>query len=72
MNSSIFFSFSRQQTGEQPQSSSLVPPEMLMPSGYTGQFFQPAPNLDYFSQSPYVDHFDEELSLLEDKLRKYY
>uniref|UniRef100_A0A8C0XEY5 Protein YIPF n=1 Tax=Castor canadensis TaxID=51338 RepID=A0A8C0XEY5_CASCN len=53
-----------QQTGEQPQSSSLVPPEMLMPSGYTGQFFQPAPNLDYFSQSPYVDHFDEEMELI--------
>nr|KAF6394293.1 Yip1 domain family member 7 [Pipistrellus kuhlii] len=55
-----------QQAMEQPQRA-FVPPEMLMSSGYTGQYFQPASNLDYYSQSPYVDSFDEEPPLLEDK-----
>ncbi|XP_070253403.1 protein YIPF7 isoform X3 [Myotis yumanensis] len=57
-----------QQASEQPQLA-FVPPEMLMSSGYTGQYFQPASNPDYYSQSPYVDTFDEEPPLLEDKLR---
>ncbi|XP_066242163.1 protein YIPF7 isoform X2 [Saccopteryx leptura] len=59
------------QASEQPQHA-FVPPEMLMSSGYTGQFFQPASNPDYYSQSPYIDSFDEEPPLLEDKLRKCY
>nr|KAF6389478.1 Yip1 domain family member 7 [Myotis myotis] len=58
-----------QQASEQPQLA-FVPPEMLMSSGYTGQYFQPASNPDYYSQSPYADSFDEEPPLLEDKLRK--
>ncbi|XP_027791696.2 protein YIPF7 [Marmota flaviventris] len=61
-----------QQASKQPQPDPLVPPEMLMPSGYAGQFFQPGSNLDYYSQSPYIDSFDEEPPLLEDKLRKCY
>uniref|UniRef100_A0A8C9I4X3 Protein YIPF n=1 Tax=Piliocolobus tephrosceles TaxID=591936 RepID=A0A8C9I4X3_9PRIM len=52
----------KQQAGEQPQPASFVPSEMLMPPGYAGQFFQPASNSDYYSQSPYLDklgiHFD--------------
>ncbi|KAM4811736.1 protein YIPF7 [Urocitellus parryii] len=55
-----------QQASKQPQPDPLVPPEMLMPSGYAGQFFQPASNLDYYSQSPYIDSFDEEPPLLEE------
>ncbi|XP_059528107.1 protein YIPF7 isoform X1 [Myotis daubentonii] len=54
-----------QQASEQPQPA-FVPPEMLMSSGYTGQYFQPASNPDYYSQSPYVDSFDEEPPLLEE------
>ncbi|XP_054205711.1 protein YIPF7 isoform X2 [Homo sapiens] len=56
----------RQQAGEQPQPASFVPSEMLMSSGYAGQFFQPASNSDYYSQSPYIDSFDEEPPLLEE------
>uniref|UniRef100_A0A8C5ZYP7 Protein YIPF n=1 Tax=Marmota marmota marmota TaxID=9994 RepID=A0A8C5ZYP7_MARMA len=44
-----------QQASKQPQPDPLVPPEMLMPSGYAGQFFQPGSNSDYYSQSPYID-----------------
>uniref|UniRef100_A0A2K6CQC7 Protein YIPF n=1 Tax=Macaca nemestrina TaxID=9545 RepID=A0A2K6CQC7_MACNE len=51
-----------QQAGEQPQPASFVPSETLMSTGYAGQFFQPASNSDYYSQSPYIDklgiHFD--------------
>uniref|UniRef100_A0A8D2JSR2 Protein YIPF n=1 Tax=Sciurus vulgaris TaxID=55149 RepID=A0A8D2JSR2_SCIVU len=43
------------QASKQPQPAPLVSPEMLVPSGYAGQFFQPASNLDYYSQSPYID-----------------
>uniref|UniRef100_A0A8C5L541 Protein YIPF n=1 Tax=Jaculus jaculus TaxID=51337 RepID=A0A8C5L541_JACJA len=43
------------QASEQPQSASLVPPEMLLPSGYAGQVFQPASNSDYYSQCPPID-----------------
>lgn len=67
----LCFSFSSQQVSEQPQPASFVPSEMLMPSGYGGQFFQPASNSDYYSQSPYIDSFDEEPPLLEGKLRKF-
>lgn len=67
----VFFFISRQQASEHFQPA-FVPPEMLMSSGYTGQFFQPASNLDYYSQSRYIDSFDEEPPLLEDKLRKCY
>ncbi|KAM6221962.1 protein YIPF7 [Rhynchocyon petersi] len=56
----------RQQACEQPWPASSVPPELLSPSGYTGQFFQPASDPDYYSQSPYVDSFDEEPPLLEE------
>ncbi|XP_074252177.1 protein YIPF7 [Saimiri boliviensis] len=56
----------KQQAGEQPQPASFVSPEMLMSPGYTGQFFQPASNLDYYSQSSYIDSFDEEPPLLEE------
>nr|BAC04887.1 unnamed protein product [Homo sapiens] len=56
----------KQQAGEQPQPASFVPSEMLMSSGYAGQFFQPASNSDYYSQSPYIDSFDEEPPLLEE------
>ncbi|XP_070949765.1 protein YIPF7 isoform X5 [Macaca nemestrina] len=62
----------KQQAGEQPQPASFVPSETLMSTGYAGQFFQPASNSDYYSQSPYIDSFDEEPPLLEDKLRKCY
>ncbi|XP_054544216.1 protein YIPF7 [Talpa occidentalis] len=55
-----------QQAGEQPQSASFVPPEMLMATDYTGQFLQPASNPDYYSQSPYIDSFDGEPPLLEE------
>ncbi|XP_027625003.1 protein YIPF7 [Tupaia chinensis] len=55
-----------QQASEQPQATSFIPPEMLMPSGYTGQLFQPTSSSDYYSQSPYIDSFDEELPLLEE------
>ncbi|XP_045140152.1 protein YIPF7 isoform X2 [Echinops telfairi] len=57
---------------ELPRPASFVPPGMLPPSGYTGHFFQPASNPDYYSQSPYIDSFDEEPPLLEDKSRKCY
>lgn len=66
-----YFPFSRQQASEQPQPA-FVPPEMLMSSGYAGQVFQPGSNPDCYSQSPYIDSFDEEPPLLEDKLRKCY
>ncbi|XP_045690424.1 protein YIPF7 isoform X2 [Phyllostomus hastatus] len=59
------------QASEQPQPA-FVPPETLKSAGYTGQFFQPASTSDYYSQSPYIDSFDEEPPLLEDKLRKCY
>ncbi|XP_011226431.1 protein YIPF7 [Ailuropoda melanoleuca] len=55
----------KQQASEQPQPA-FVPAEMLMSSGYEGQFFQPASNLDYYSQSSYIDSFDEEPPLLEE------
>ncbi|KAM5339584.1 protein YIPF7 [Glossophaga mutica] len=50
---------------EQPQPA-FVPPESLMSAGYTGQFFQPTSTSDYYSQSPYIDSFDEEPPLLEE------
>ncbi|KAM7159105.1 protein YIPF7 [Molossus nigricans] len=53
------------QADDKPQFA-FVPPEMLTSSGYTGQFFQPASNPDYYSQSPYTDSFDEEPPLLEE------
>ncbi|XP_060044097.1 protein YIPF7 isoform X2 [Erinaceus europaeus] len=56
----------KQHASEQPQPTSFVPPEILVPSGNTGQFFQPASNPDYYSQSSYVDSFDEEPPLLEE------
>ncbi|KAM8803645.1 protein YIPF7 isoform 1-T1 [Rhynchonycteris naso] len=59
------------QASEQPPLA-FVPPETLMSSGYTGQFFQPVSNPDCYSQSPYIDSFDEEPPLLEDKLKKCY
>nr|XP_051698459.1 protein YIPF7 isoform X1 [Oryctolagus cuniculus] len=65
-NDSETYGFRNQQVSEQPQPASFVPPEMLMPSGYAGQFFQPASNCDYYSQSPYIDSFDEEPPLLEE------
>eukprot|EP00069_Balaena_mysticetus_P018831 bmy_11628T0 len=61
----------KQQASEQPQPA-FVPPEMLVSSSYAGQFFQPASNQDYYSPSSYIDSFDEEPPLLEDKLRKCY
>ncbi|EDL37797.1 Yip1 domain family, member 7, isoform CRA_a, partial [Mus musculus] len=57
-------SIHRPQATEQP--SSPAPPEMFLPSDYGGQLFQPASNLDYYSQSPSVDTFDEEPPLLEE------
>ncbi|XP_076794736.1 protein YIPF7 isoform X2 [Arvicanthis niloticus] len=54
------------QATEQPQPSSPVPPEMFLPSEYGGQLFQPASNLEYYSQSSSVDSFDEEPPLLEE------
>ena len=66
-----YFPFSRQQASEQPQPA-FVSAEMLMSSGYCGQVFQPASNKDYYSPSSYIDSFDEEPPLLEDKLRKCY
>ncbi|KAL2780216.1 protein YIPF7 isoform 2 [Daubentonia madagascariensis] len=62
----------KQQADEQPQPASFVASEMLMSPGYAGQFFQPASDSDYYSQSPYIGSFDEEPPLLEDKLRKCY
>ncbi|XP_010589741.1 protein YIPF7 [Loxodonta africana] len=56
----------KQQGSEQPPPASFFPPEMLTPSGYTGQFFQPISTPDYYSQSPYIDSFDEEPPLLEE------
>ncbi|XP_035875999.1 protein YIPF7 [Phyllostomus discolor] len=53
------------QTSEQPQPA-FAPPETLKSAGYTGQFFQPASTSDYYSQSPYIDSFDEEPPLLEE------
>ncbi|KAM9677693.1 protein YIPF7 [Trichechus inunguis] len=61
-----FYESTKQQASEQPLPASFFPPEMLTPSGYTGQFFQPASSLDYYSQSPYIDGFDEEPPLLEE------
>uniref|UniRef100_A0A452SQM1 Protein YIPF n=1 Tax=Ursus americanus TaxID=9643 RepID=A0A452SQM1_URSAM len=55
----------KQQASEQPQPA-FVPAEMLVSSGYEGQFFQPASNPDYYSQSSYIGSFDEEPPLLED------
>ena len=66
-----YFPFSRQQASGQPQPA-FVPAEMLASSGYSGQFFQPASNQDYYSPSSYIDSFEEEPPLLEDKLRKCY
>ncbi|XP_053433598.1 protein YIPF7 isoform X1 [Nycticebus coucang] len=54
------------QVDEPPQPASCVPSEMLMLPAYAGQFFQPAPNLDYYSQSSHIDSFDEEPPLLEE------
>ncbi|XP_076992883.1 protein YIPF7 [Tamandua tetradactyla] len=56
----------KQQASEQPLPASFVPPGMPMSSGYTGQCFQPATNVDSYSQSPYIDSFDEEPPLLEE------
>ncbi|XP_063096807.1 protein YIPF7 [Cavia porcellus] len=56
---------SGEQAGGQFQPTSLVPPEMLT-SSHPGQVFQPAANSDYYSQSPYIDSFDEEPPLLEE------
>ncbi|XP_055967425.1 protein YIPF7 [Sorex fumeus] len=56
----------RQHSSEQPYPTSFVPSEMLMTSGYTGQIFQPGSNPDYYSQSSYMDNFDEEPPLLEE------
>ncbi|XP_045672020.1 protein YIPF7 isoform X1 [Ursus americanus] len=55
----------KQQASEQPQPA-FVPAEMLVSSGYEGQFFQPASNPDYYSQSSYIGSFDEEPPLLEE------
>ncbi|ELR58397.1 Protein YIPF7, partial [Bos mutus] len=55
----------KQQASEQPQPA-FVPAEMLASSGYSGQFFQPASNQDYYSPSSYIDSFEEEPPLLED------
>uniref|UniRef100_A0A452T1R4 Protein YIPF n=1 Tax=Ursus maritimus TaxID=29073 RepID=A0A452T1R4_URSMA len=55
----------KQQASGQPQPA-FVPAEMLVSSGYEGQCFQPASNPDYYSQSSYIDSFDEEPPLLED------
>ncbi|XP_068831046.1 protein YIPF7-like [Capricornis sumatraensis] len=55
----------RQQASEQPQPA-FVPAEMLMSSAYSGQFFQPTSNQDYYSPSSYIDSFDEEPPLLEE------
>uniref|UniRef100_A0A8C3X8W1 Protein YIPF n=1 Tax=Catagonus wagneri TaxID=51154 RepID=A0A8C3X8W1_9CETA len=44
----------KQQASEQPQSA-FVPSEMFMSSGYSGQFFQPVSNPDYYSPSSYTD-----------------
>ncbi|XP_044080371.1 protein YIPF7 [Neovison vison] len=50
---------------EQPPPA-FVPAEMLTSSGYEGQYFQPASNPDYYSQSSYTDRFEEEPPLLEE------
>nr|XP_025145890.1 protein YIPF7 [Bubalus bubalis] len=55
----------KQQASEQPQPA-FVPAEMLASSGYSGQFFQPASNQDYYSPSSYIDSFEEEPPLLEE------
>ncbi|XP_055290782.1 protein YIPF7 isoform X3 [Moschus berezovskii] len=55
----------KRQASEQPQPA-FVPAEMLLSSGYSGQFFQPASNQDYYSPSSYIDSFDEEPPLLEE------
>uniref|UniRef100_A0A8C2QW11 Yip1 domain family member 7 n=1 Tax=Capra hircus TaxID=9925 RepID=A0A8C2QW11_CAPHI len=55
----------KQQASEQPQPA-FVPAEMLVSSAYSGQFFQPASNQDYYSPSSYIDSFDEEPPLLEE------
>ncbi|XP_008835908.1 protein YIPF7 [Nannospalax galili] len=54
------------QATEQSQPAALVSPEMPLPSGYTGQFFQPTSSLDYYSQSPHIESLDEEPPLLEE------
>uniref|UniRef100_A0A8C5V7V8 Protein YIPF n=1 Tax=Microcebus murinus TaxID=30608 RepID=A0A8C5V7V8_MICMU len=43
------------QADAQPQPASFVPPEMLMPPDYAGQFFQPASTSDYYSQSSSIE-----------------
>ncbi|XP_053778823.1 protein YIPF7 [Desmodus rotundus] len=53
------------QASELPQPA-FDPPETLTSAGYPGQFFQPAPTPDYYTQSPYIDSFDEEPPLLEE------
>lgn len=55
-----------QQAGGQHQPTLLTPPEMLTSATHSGQLFQPASNSDYYSQSPYIDSFDEEPPLLEE------
>ncbi|XP_017530335.2 protein YIPF7 isoform X1 [Manis javanica] len=47
---------------EQPQPA-FAPPDTLVSGDYLGQ---PASNSDYYSQSPYIDSFDEEPPLLEE------
>ncbi|XP_021118070.1 protein YIPF7 isoform X3 [Heterocephalus glaber] len=39
---------------------------MLTTASYSGLLFQPASNSEYYSQSPYIDSFDEEPPLLEE------
>uniref|UniRef100_A0A4X2KNX6 Protein YIPF n=1 Tax=Vombatus ursinus TaxID=29139 RepID=A0A4X2KNX6_VOMUR len=58
-----------QHSTELPHPSAFVLPEMITSSGYTGQFFQPTYNSDYYSQPAYANGFDEEPPLLEDKLK---
>ncbi|XP_023562749.1 protein YIPF7 [Octodon degus] len=57
-----------QQTGGRLPSTSPAPAQMLTSLSYPGQLFQPASNSNYYSQSPYIDSFDEEPPLLEDNL----
>ncbi|XP_021118069.1 protein YIPF7 isoform X2 [Heterocephalus glaber] len=55
-----------QQASGQSQPTPLVPLEMLTTASYSGLLFQPASNSEYYSQSPYIDSFDEEPPLLEE------
>ncbi|XP_003639503.1 protein YIPF7 isoform X2 [Canis lupus baileyi] len=55
----------KQPAGDQRQPA-FIPPEMLLPSGGEAQLFQPASSPDYYSQSSYVDSFEEEPPLLEE------